>query len=70
MTYGIRVEIDHGVVRWLRGWDGDRPVFITNKEFRACRGIQEYAECSRAMADAQKVKAYQKFRSVKVVGLR
>ena len=70
MTYVVRVEIDHGVVRWLRGWDGDRPVFITNKEFRACRGVQEYADCSSAKRAADKVKAYQKYRSVRIVGLR
>lgn len=70
MTYVIRVEPTRRAYMWLRGFDKDKPVLISNKEFKAGRGIQEYVSLRRAEEAVLKIRAYSKNHSVVIVELR
>lgn len=70
MTYVIRVEPTRRAYKWLRGFDKDRPVLVSDREFKAGKGIQEYASLQRAKEAVLKIRCYSKNHSVVIVELR
>jgi hypothetical protein len=70
MTYIVKVYKWSDCKKILKGFDGKKPVFISQGEFNKGKtGVQEFASQTTAMQAIEKIKAYEPWRHYEIVGL-
>lgn len=70
MTYIVKVYKWVEGKRILKGWDKDKPVFITQGQYnKGNTAVQEFANQSDAMKAIEKIKNVEPWRHYEIVGL-